>query len=185
MTARDILGSGLLLVLAAGSWYLSQSLSKGEVEVTTTTAVRNGFYLRTARILGTGDDGRLLYEIKADFAEQVADDLIELQNVSIKYSPGSEFPWRLVADSATISMEQNYLILEGHVIATSSAGFSGKVTEIRTQYLELDLGEYRAKTDRRVQVRIGSQSLTATGMLALLKDNQLTLVSNVNGKFVP
>lgn len=185
MTARGIVGFGLLLVLAAGSWYLSQSLSKGEVEVTATTSVRSGFYLRTARILGTGDEGQLLYEINADFAEQVANNLIELENVTVKYSPGSGVPWRLAADTATISEDQHFLVLEGHVVATSSAGFSGEVTEIRTQYLELDPGEYTAKTDLRVQVRIGSRSLTAIGMLALLKDNQLTLVSNVNGKFVP
>jgi len=185
MTARGVVGFGLLLVLAAGSWYLSQSLGKGEIEVTATTSVRSGFYLRTARILGTGDDGQLLYEINANFAEQVASNLIELENVIVRYSAGSDVPWRLAADTATISEEQDYLLLEGHVIATSSEGFSGEVTEIRTQYLELDPREYKAKTDLRVQVRIGSRSLTATGMLALLKENQLTLVSNVNGKFVP
>lgn len=185
MTARGILAFGLLLAATAGSLYLSQSLQKKETDIATTSGVNSGFYLRTARILGTGADGHLLYEINADFAEQVAEDLIELQNVHIKYSPGSDVPWRLAADSATISGDQNALVLEGHVVATSSAGFSGEVTEIRTQYLELDPGAYKAETDLRVQVRIGSRSLTATGMLALLKDNQLTLKSNVNGKFVP
>lgn len=185
MTARGIAGFSLLLLLAAGSWYLSQSLNKGELEATSTTGVRNGFYLRAARILGTGDDGQLLYEINADFAEQVAGNLIELQNVSIEYSTGSSVPWRLVADTVTVLEEHDSLLLEGHVIATSSAGFSGEATEIRTQYLELSPRAYRAQTDLRVQVRIGSRSLTATGMLALLKDNQVTLVANVNGKFVP
>jgi len=46
-------------------------------------------------------------------------------------------------------------------------------------------GSYQAETDSRVQIRIGSRSLTATGMLALLQENRLKLKSNVSGKFVP
>jgi lipopolysaccharide export system protein LptC len=42
-----------------------------------------------------------------------------------------------------------------------------------------------AETDERVQIRIGERSLTATGMLASLKENQLELRSNVSGKFLP
>ena len=179
-----MVGFILLLVAAATSWYVSASLNTGAAEVTTTSGVRSGFYLRDARILGTGADGQFLYRIDADFVEQVADNLIELRNVRITYSSGSGIPWKLAADSATITGEEGYMVLEGHVVATSSPDFSGEVTEIRTQYLELDPREYRAETDYRVQVRIGSRSLTATGMLALLKDNQLTLKSNVNGKFV-
>jgi len=185
MTVRGIVAFGLLLAATVGSWYLSQSLQHHETIESAANGGSSGFYLRSARILGTSADGQLLYEINADFAEQVAEDLIELQNVHIKYSPGSDIPWRLAADSATLSGAYESLALEGHVVATSSAGFSGDVTEIRTQYLELDPRGYEAETDLRVQIRIGSRSLTATGMLASLKDNQLTLKSNVNGKFVP
>ena len=64
-------------------------------------------------------------------------------------------------------------------------GFSGDDTEIRTDYLELDPEKYIAETDERVQIRIGARSLTATGMLASLKEDQLQLKANVNGVFVP
>jgi LPS export ABC transporter protein LptC len=77
------------------------------------------------------------------------------------------------------------VLLEGHVRAVSSEGFSGNDTEIRTQYLEIDPENFTASTDRRVQIRIGARSLTATGMLASLKENQLELKSNVGGKFAP
>jgi len=76
-------------------------------------------------------------------------------------------------------------MLKGHVRAMSSEGFSGNDTEIRTQYLEIYPEEFLAETDERVQIRIGPRSLTATGMLASLKDNQLKLKSNVRGKFAP
>ena len=64
-------------------------------------------------------------------------------------------------------------MLEGHVIATTTQGPSGQETEIRTPYLELEPNLYRAETESRVQIRIGSRSLTATGMLASLQDNRL------------
>ncbi len=94
-------------------------------------------------------------------------------------------PWTVIADTATIRQDQQRVMLRGHVTAVSNEGFGGDDTEIRTQYLELDPENYLAETDQRVQIRIGARSLTATGMLASLKDNRLELKSNVSGKFVP
>ena len=135
--------------------------------------------------MGTGADGRPLYEVEAEYAEQRRDNTIEFQNVRVVYSAESGVPWRLVADSATIAENQERLTLIGHVVATTREGFDGRETEIRTPYLELEPQQYRAETDDRVQIRIGSRSLTATGMLASLKDNRVSLKSNVSGKFVP
>ena len=92
-----------MLGAAAGSYYLTQSLTRDEPEVATPRRCRRGFYLRAARILGTGPDGSLLYEVEAEYAEQLGDDLIEMQNVRIVYSPESGVPWQLAADAATIT----------------------------------------------------------------------------------
>lgn len=185
MTVRGMMGFLVLLAAAAGTWYLSQTLRETGIEVTATPASQGGYYLRTARVLGTDADGRLLYEIEADFAQQIPDDRIEFQDVRIRYSPESDIPWVLNADTATVSGNRDRVQLAGHVVATSQTGFSGEVTEIRTAYLEFEPENFKAETDERVQVRIGSRSLTATGMLALLQDNRLSLKSNVSGKFVP
>ena len=144
-----------------------------------------GFYLRAARILGTGTDGQLLYEIEAEFAEQQDNKDIELQNVRINYSTDANVPWTINADLAIITSDQDLLRLSGHVVAVSQEGFAGRETEIRTPLLDIDPNTYRAETDSRVQLRIGSRSLTGTGMLASLQENRLELKSNVSGKFVP
>jgi lipopolysaccharide export system protein LptC len=70
-------------------------------------------------------------------------------------------------------------------MAVSNEGFAGEVSEIRTQTLQFMPDTFVASTSDRVQIRIGSRSLTAIGMLALLQENQLRLESNVSGKFVP
>lgn len=185
MSTRGMIGFAALVLATLGSWYIARQLGKPEIIATKSNAISDGYYLRSARILGTGDDGKPLYEIQADYAEQIDGEDIAFQNVRIRYSDGAEVPWVLNADNATISRNPERVILKGHVQAVSTAGFNGKDTEIRTQYLEFEPDAYRAETDSRVQIRVGPRSLTATGMLALLQENRLELKSNVSGKFAP
>ena len=185
MNARNITTFAILLFAASGSWYLASSLKTPEIVETTTDGSGDGFYLKSARILGTDDQGQLLYEIEADYVEQLPNRVIAMKNVRITYAAAANVPWTISADEATINEDQNLLSLSGHVSARSNEGFAGQVSEIRTQQQDLEPTAYRAETDARVQIRIGSRSLTATGMLALLRDNRLQLKSNVKGKFVP
>ena len=185
MTLRNFFTFTGLLIIAAGSWYLTSTNRPGEITQTISDTNFGGFYLRSARILGTGDDGELLFEIEAEYGEQRENNDIELQNVRIKYSNSANVPWTIIADVAMVSDNLDLLRLSGHVIAVSEEGFSGEVTEIRAPVLDIEPGSYKAETDARVQIRIGSRSLTATGMLALLQENRLQLKSNVSGKFVP
>jgi LPS export ABC transporter protein LptC len=182
---RSIIIAVLLAAAALASWYLAQQGGADDATDVALESPHRGYYLKSARILGTGADGALLYEIQAKHAEQSGDDEIAFTDVLINYSPASDVPWILNADAALINQGERRVRLSGHVRAVSSAGFSGNDTEIRTQYLELDPERYIAETDQRVQVRIGARSLTATGMLASLKENRLELKSNVNGKFAP
>lgn len=185
MTARNIIGLSLLLAAAAGTWYVADSLSRSPSAENGGGTLKSGYYLKSARILGTGDEGKLLYEIEAEYAEQRDDDEIAFENVRVRYSPESSVPWTLTADQARITGDRERLTLSGHVLAISSEGFSGQITEIRTEHLELQPEQYRAETEERVQIRIGERSITATGMLALLKENRVELKSNVDGWFVP
>ncbi|MGI9235492.1 MAG: LPS export ABC transporter periplasmic protein LptC [Woeseiaceae bacterium] len=178
----------LLAALAAGalgSWYLArqgQSDAAGEVPYEPN---HRGYYLKSARILGTGENGDLLYEIEADRAEQQTDKSIEFTDVRIRYSPESDIPWTVNADAATLNEGNPRIELRGHVRATSNGAEPDDETEIRTQYLELDPERFIAETDDRVQIRIGARSLTATGMLASLNDDRIELKSNVRGKIAP
>lgn len=185
MNPRHILTISVLVVVAVSSWYLAAGDRTTEVTKTIADTSFGGFYLRTARILGTDNEGQLLYEIEAEYAEQSENSDIELQNVQIQYSSGANVPWMINADVATISDSQSLVRLSGNVVAVSNEGFSGQATEIRAPLLIIDPARYQAETDSRVQIRIGSRSLTATGMLALLQENRVQLKSNVSGKFVP
>lgn len=185
MNARNTISLTFLLVGAIGTWYLAHTLQLDEDDIHKTQMLQNGFYVKSARIFGTAVDGKLLYEIEAEYAEQLGLEQVEFQNVEINYTTETDVPWTLNADKALIGNNREVIELSGHVVAISNEGFSGDVTEIRTPYLELEPESFRARTDQRVQIRIGARSITATGMLAMLQTNQLRLQSNVSGKFVP
>lgn len=185
MTVRHSIGLVLLVVAAIGSWYVARDDASDADQQVIREPISRGYYLKAARIFGTDATGELIYEILAERAVQLEDETVSFADVRLRYAPGSEVPWSVDADEALIDPAKPEILLTGHVRAVSSEGFEGNDTEIRTDYLELDPESYIARTDRRVQIRIGARSLTATGMLASLQENQLELQSNISGKFLP
>jgi LPS export ABC transporter protein LptC len=185
ISPRNFVLLAVLTAGALGSWYLARPDKAGDPDELPYETAHRGYYLKSARILGTGENGSLLYEIEADHAEQQTDKRIEFTDVRISYSPESDIPWTVNADEATLREGSPRITLRGHVLATSNGSSADNETEFRTQYLELDPEQFVAETDQRVQIRIGARSLTATGMLASLKDDRIELKSNVRGKIAP
>lgn len=183
MSPRTITLLVVLTAVALASWYLARSNRPTALDERPYDTTHRGYYLKSARILGTGEDGSLLYEIDAELAVQETMDRIEFTEVRIRYAPESDVPWVVHADEATLFEGSPRIALRGHVRALGSG--DGEETEIRTQYLEFDPERFVAETDERVQIRIGARSLTATGMLASLNDNKVELKSNVRGKIAP
>ena len=71
---RQTVAIVLLLLAAAASWYVARALQSDDDEIETSEMLHTGFYLRSARILGTGEDGNPLFEIEAEYAEQQEND---------------------------------------------------------------------------------------------------------------
>lgn len=185
MRSRTVTIIVVLGVAAVGSWYLARSHSGSTNDEFPFDSTHRGYYLKNARILGTGEDGSLLYEIEAERAEQREDQRIEFSVVRIRYSPASEVPWIVNADAATLHSGDPMIILRGHVVIVNNGETTQGDTEVRTQYLELNPERFIAETDDRVQIRFGARSVTATGMLASLDDDRIKLKANVRGKIAP
>jgi LPS export ABC transporter protein LptC len=185
MSPRTIIVFVFFSAGAIGSWYLARPANTAGDDDLPFDSIHRGYYLKDARILGTGDDGSLLYEIEAQYAEQMQDKRIEFTAVRIRYSPHSDVPWTVNADAATVAEGSPRITLRGNVYALSVATADEEKTEILTQYLEFDPEHFVAQTDARVEIRFGARSLTATGMLASFIDDEIELKSNVRGKFVP
>lgn len=175
----------VLTIAALGSWYISRSKTPSSTDQPILETLNRGYYIEEARILGTGEDGSLLYEIEAERAEQQTDKRIEFSAVRIQYSPTSAIPWTVAANSATLREGAPRIILQGDVQIHNNGLSAGQQTEIRTEYLELDPERFIAETDERVHIRFGTRSVTATGMLASLHDDKVELRSNVRGEMIP
>ena len=70
VSPRNITVTILLTAAALGSWYLARQSGGEETVELPVESIQRGFYVKSARILGTGPDGALLYEIQAKYAEQ-------------------------------------------------------------------------------------------------------------------
>lgn len=156
-----------------------------------------GYYVKDARLTGTGDDGQILYRVTTTAAEQtLADGTITMQEVEVDYAPAAQVPWKLKADRGQIPPDRNIIALAGDVVATtevaaaeSAAPPNGRTSTapllIRTDYLELDPEAYIARTDRMVAVERSGDTLLARGMRVYLKEDRLQFQSEVRGRFLP
>ena len=98
--ARDILMMILLASGAIASWYLGRPHAEEPAAVSELGDRHRGYYLKSARILGTGSEGELLYELRAREAEQLDESSVSFTDVQINYSPQSDVPWSVDADTA-------------------------------------------------------------------------------------
>ena len=92
MSPRTVTLIIVLSIGAVGSWYLARSNQPEDGATVPYDPEHRGYYLKSARILGTGEDGRLLYEIEAENAVQAEKSRIEFTDVRIRYSPDTNVP---------------------------------------------------------------------------------------------
>lgn len=156
-----------------------------------------GYYVKDARLTGTGDDGQVLYRVTTKAAEQtLADGTITMREVEVDYAPAAQVPWKLKADRGQIPPDRNIIELAGDVVATTEVAAVESVATpnsrtrtapllIRTDYLELDPEAYIARTDRMVAVERSRDTLLARGMRVYLKQDRLQFQSEVRGRFLP
>jgi len=143
------------------------------------------YFMKSAELRGTGPDGKILYRLNADRAEQQPDnDFVTLENISLSYEPSADVPWDAFADTGSIPPGGTLVELEGNVLIMSKKPDSAQVT-IRTSKLDLLPSEKKAITDRKVIIEREGQKVHGTGMEARLDRSEVSLLSNVNGKYLP
>jgi LPS export ABC transporter protein LptC len=176
----------LLLAAAGGSWYLSGLSRKPDTTELTSTPFRSGYYILDAVVRGTDADGYTRYEVRAAEATQaVRNTPIELRDIDVLYAAESDRPWTIRADAAQLDGDTGALRMSGNVYAQATTSAEQIPIELRTETLAFDPQQDQVETADKVQIRIGEGTLTATGLLASLRDDRIELRSNVSGKFTP
>ncbi len=143
------------------------------------------YFLKSAEVRGTGNDGKVLYRLKADRAEQHSDNnYINLENIELSYEPSAEVPWDMFADTGYIPPDGKLIELRGNVRILSQEPDKPQ-TSIRTSQIDLLTDEKIATTDKKVVIEREGQKVNGTGMEAYLDQSKVKLLSNVNGTYVP
>lgn len=180
---RPILLAVLVVIaLASGLLVLRHQSTQEKSAVPSLTM---GYYVKDARLTGTGPDGRITYQLRAASAEQnLGDGAVTLHDVALAYVPAAEVPWQLRAERGQIPPDRNIILLSGGVVAATRTS-AAPPTLIRTEHLELDPDAFVASTPAVVAVERPRSTLHARGMRVYLKQDRLQLLTDVRGTFSP
>ena len=180
---RDNLKLFSIALVALGTWLINEKIKpKKPVMNEMVKATENRFYSKSTKIINTDGSGMHLFTLDADYVEQESSEVIKFYDVTISYSPQSKIRWVLKSDSATKNRSDEYFILEGNVSASDMNEMSNS-SVIKTDQLQIDPRTHSVKTDRTVDITIDNNVLSARGMLAILNENKLELISEINGSF--
>lgn len=181
---RSIISFVLLLTAALLSSYLLSSFETKE-DSDDTPELGLVYYLDKATLRGTNKQGELLFSVSAAQAKRSDDnDRIELERVKLDYGPPNSLPWKVKAYDGFITPGGKYIVLRGKVVATSEREGSETIT-IRTPWLRVESETLIAETKEDVTLEFGDRVVYATGMEANFETNNLKLLADVNGTFLP
>lgn len=175
----------LILAAIAGVTGFVVYVNSEDEDVTERPELQLAYYLDSATLTGTGPDGVVRYSVSTRRAQQSRNaQEIALDDIRMDYGAPQGLPWKLRADRGRIPQGANVIVLEGNIVAISGDDHPNR-TEIRTQRLSIDPETMLAQTNKKVTLLFEKRRLNATGMEADFATNNLKLLSNVNGKFIP
>ena len=170
-------GAGISGLLLVNTRETGERQSKPELSL--------AYYLDQAELIGTGPDGKILYQVWTRRAEQtLGDESVILEDVRLVYGPPDGLPWELAANKGQIPADASTIELRGNVVAKSGKT-DEDTTTIRTAALSINPKTRQAQTRQKVVIEYNGREINATGMDADFEANRLNLLSNVHGKFAP
>ncbi len=152
-----------------------------------------GYVAEEARVVQTAEDGSPLYTLTAARIEQQPDTgRVQARTIAMRYRArvdddptGIGQLWILTAREGELPGESSRIHLAGDVLVTGRFPDSPADAQIRTQALDYDTVSQDLGTKMPVSITWGNQRLTARGLSANLKQDNLQLESAVHGRFSP
>lgn len=145
-----------------------------------------GYYAHGARIVGTDEQGRVVYRVSAARLDELPNqDRLSFESVSVDYEPIDATAWAISAATASGPRDGSMLELAGNVELRSAPTDGAAPVFMATAKLRFWPDTSRAESDETVEFRAGDWHLEARGLRTNLKDDTLRLESEVHGTFAP
>ena len=160
-----------------------------------------GYYLKNTILTDYDESGMPSLRIAADRIDQIDHGSeVVLFGVHVDYQPPTGQAWVLTGDVAHVAPGGGAIDVTGNVRLQGQAeGRAGDARArdarqaegraaaplIRTDALRYDVPLALATTQSEVHIDFGSQTVSARGLVAHLKERTLLLQSRVNGRFHP
>lgn len=182
---RSAIQIALLALIAGGSTIIMLQSTDDDDSDSDRRELELAFFIKSAEVQGTAEDGTTIYRIFAEDAQQhPSQEDITMSNVALSYDPIAETPWDMFADTGRIPPDGKLVELEGNVKILSTDPGSSQI-RITTTKMNVVPEERRAFTDRKVVIERDGETIKGIGMEADLNTSNIKLLSNVNGRYAP
>jgi LPS export ABC transporter protein LptC len=183
---RVIMGAIVVGVLLAG-WLLLNSEQNGPAVPTSGPAVENpGYSARDAVLIETSADGHPMYTLRAArIRQEPASAITTLDRVQLRFRDQSGNVWNGRADQGRVVDQASQVELTGNVIISGFAPGTQEPVEVSSDRFDVDTHAETVTTDDPVVLSWNGQLVHARGLVARLKEQRVTLRSDVHGHYVP
>lgn len=185
----------ILLVIAtlgAAIWF-GALRSGGEAPAATAQQEERGYDFEAQGVVIRQMDerGRLQYEAEAERIVQLPDrGQVEATGLTLHHDPPGTTPggpnrWTLTAAQGQLPAEGQVITLNGAVRAQGVPQGRALPLQVATDQLTIDLNSQEVATDGRVDITLGRNKLSSTGMRGNVATGELKLQSKINGTIFP
>lgn len=184
ITPRGLVAFAALIATAAFTWWVLQINAPREVREREARHEPD-YHFGAPRITRYGANGLVDLALTASHAVHYPDDnSVVLDALRVELLAPDGTAWIMVADHGTAPMQGDRLALSGNVKITRPADpAQGGEIELTTEHAELDTRVERISSDDPVVMTHGNNRVSATGLLADLRAERITLRSQVRGTY--
>ncbi len=184
LPALLLLGAGILL--AAGSFWLLELTRRGDNEGSPQTQrTEPDYFAENFRYAKVAANGQAEYVVEGrKLVHTPVDDISHVEQ-PVLYSYSKErAPMTLRSDRARINGDHSEVHLHGKVRLERPQARGNEAMTVESDYMLVLTEKDQVKTDRPVHITLGQSTLDGVGMVADSRQQQVSLLSRVNGTYV-